>query len=185
MVIPYSSSQTPSQDRPLSGRAHRLLYEWEALEKALKDRKDIILKVLETNPEGLPVRYEVEYLIRCISGVKEDQSPRFHERFKMEITLPERYPQVDAPPAFRFVGDVLPWHPNICYHGEMAGRVCLNMLSTNTDLAWGVLRIALYLRYELYHAIQEPPYPEDLKVAYWVRHYGEPNEWIFYDQDDK
>ena len=64
----------------------------------------------------------------------------------------------------------------------MAGRVCLNRLNTFSSLAWGIERVALYLRYELYHALPEPPYPEDLKVAEWVRKKGEPNEWIFFEQ---
>ena len=75
-----------------------------------------------------------------------------------------------------------PWHPNIRYFGEFAGRVCLNTLNSHTSLAWCVDRVALYLRYDLYHAIQEPPYPEDPKVARWIIQQGEPNEWIFFDQ---
>ena len=104
----------------------------------------------------------------------------------MQLTIPDAYPEVDAPPVFRFIrtGDVdqLPWHPNIRYEGEMAGMVCINRLNTFTDLVWGVERVADYLRYERYHAKQEPPYPEDLRVAQWVRQLGEPNGWIYFDQ---
>ena len=39
------------------------------------------------------------------------------------------------------------------------------MADTYTDLVWGVERVAHYLRYDVYHAVSEPPYPEDLKVA--------------------
>ena len=75
-----------------------------------------------------------------------------------------------------------PWHPNIRYFGAFAGKVCINMADTYTDLLWGVERVASYLRYDTYHAIMEPPYPEDLKVAAWVRHQGEPNGWIYFEQ---
>lgn len=58
------------------------------------------------------------------------------------------------------------------------------MLDTSADLAWGVERIADYLMYNLYNAMPEPPYPEDLRVAEWVRHQGEPNNWIFFNQQE-
>lgn len=146
-------------------------------------RDDIAVEVTQTTPSGIPTAYRVTYSIRCICGIHDDLSPIFANRFVLEMTLPEGYPQIDAMPQCFFVGDVKPWHPNIRYHGEMAGRVCINMPNTNADLSWCLARIALYLRYELYHAINESPYPEDLKVAEWVRHHGEPNEWIFYDQE--
>jgi hypothetical protein len=57
------------------------------------------------------------------------------------------------------------------------------MADTYTDLVWGVDRVASYLRYETYHARQEPPYPEDLKVAAWVVCQGEPRGWIFFNQE--
>lgn len=143
------------------------------------------VEVVRTTPSGIPTAYEVTYHIRCICGIRPDLTPIFHNHFTMEMLLPEGYPQIDALPICHFIGEIKPWHPNIRYYGEMSGRVCINMLSTHADLAWCLERIALYLRYELYHAIHEPPYPEDLKVAEWVRHHGEPNEWIFYDQPNK
>ena len=54
------------------------------------------------------------------------------------------------------------------------------MPDTYTDLAWAVERVAQYLRYEIYHAVSEPPYPEDLKVAAWVIRQGEPKEWTVF-----
>ena len=110
-------------------------------------------------------------------------TPVFANHFVMQLVLPEGYPQADCPPQFLFVGSVKPFHPNIRYYGEMAGHVCINQLNTFSDLAWGIERVALYLRYELYHAIQEPPFPEDLQVAAWVRHIGEPKEYVFFDQE--
>jgi len=166
----------------MTGRQRRRLYEWEQLKKLLRKHDDIVIEVTASDGDGIPTAYAVEFHIHSISGVEQDGKPIFADLFTMELVLPEDYPQVDAPPRFRFVGDTLPWHPNIRYFGEMAGRVCLNQLNTFADLAWGVERISLYLRYELYHALQEPPYPEDLKVAEWVRHIGEPNNYVFFDQ---
>jgi hypothetical protein len=107
----------------------------------------------------------------------------------MRIDLPVGYPCVDSPPSLQFVvcdnrGNAVPhpWHPNIRYFGEFAGRVCINMADTYTDLLWGVRRVASYLRYETYHALLESPYPEDLKVATWVMRQGEPNGWLLFEQ---
>lgn len=150
-------------------------------------RDDIDIAVTRTDAEGIATAYSVDYHIRSICGINEDRTPIFAEGFTMLIDLPDDYPQVDAPPQFRFIAETknnnaMPWHPNIRYHGDMAGHVCINALNTFTDLAWGAERVALYLRYELYHALPEPPYPEDLTVAEWVRHTGEPKEYIFFNQ---
>lgn len=177
------------------GRNRRLHYEWQKLEEHLAARQDITLSVLRTNSEALPVSYLVSYHIRSICGVEHPERlgtynpPVFADEFLMQIDLPANYPCVDAPPRFHFLtenaqGEPIPhpWHPNIRYFGEQSGRVCLNMTDSYTDLAWGVERVAHYLRYDLYHATLEPPYPEDLKVAQWVLTQGEPEGWIFFEQ---
>lgn len=184
---------------PLSGRNRRLLYEWRTLEQRFGGRPDVAVSVSDTNAAGLPVRYLVSYHVRSICGVEQverlgeagvSNPPLFARDFVMEIVLPPSYPCVDGAPQFRFLtqdpeGRALPhpWHPNIRWFGPMAGRVCLNWEDTYMDLAWGVDRIAEYLRYNLYHAVSEPPYPEDLQVAAWVIRQGEPQEWIFFEQD--
>ena len=101
--------------------------------------------------------------------------------------MPEAYPDIDAPPSFRFLtcdeeGNPIPhpWHPNIRYSGDFAGRVCLNAMDTHAGLAWAVERVESYLRYERYHALNEAPYPEDQRVAAWVIREGEPNDWIVF-----
>lgn len=188
---------TPSA---LSGRNRRLWYEWRTLEERLAGRSDIVCQVAASNAEGLPVSYLVDYHLRSICGVAHQEhlgepgythEPRFANHFRMQIDLPSQYPCVDAPPAFRFLtvgseGEPIPhpWHPNIRFFGDMAGRVCINMADTYTDLAWGVQRVAHYLRYDTYHAVYEPPYPEDLKVASWVVSQGEPNGWVCFSQNE-
>ena len=175
------------------GRSRRLLYEWQQLDQRLEHRHDITCQPVRRNKDGLPTAYLVDYQLRSISGVENlehfgepgaENPPVFSTGFQMRIDLPDGYPSVDAAPAFRFLthdeqGQPIPhpWHPNIRYFGDFAGRVCINMPDTYTDLAWAVERVAHYLRYEVYHAISEPPYPEDLKVAAWVVRQGEPKEW--------
>lgn len=178
------------EGKQLSGRNRRLLYEWQKLEQHLSARKDIDYLVAKANSQGLPISYQISYHIKSICGIEADFTPIFAKIFLMQIDIPDNYPCIDALPYFHFLthdknGCEIPhpWHPNIRYYGEFAGRVCLNMPDTYTDLAWGVERVAHYLRYDLYHAIVEPPYPEDLRVADWVTKHGEPNKWIFFDQE--
>ena len=180
--------------RPLTGRNRRLLYEWEKLEQGLVSHPDICLRVLTTNAQELPIAYHIDYHRHSICGVTDvehlnergvSNRPLYADSFQMRIDLPDNYPCVDGAPVFRFLtedenGQPIPhpWHPNIRYFGTFAGRVCINMVDTYTDLVWGVKRVASYLRYETYHAISEPPYPEDMQVAAWVIRQAEPNEWI-------
>lgn len=188
--------------RRLSGRNRRLLAEWQLLEQGLNGRSDIGCSVVKTNVDGLPTAYLIDYHLRSICGVTNVEhldepgitnEPCFATHFQMMVELPPNYPQVDAPPAFHFLitdqqGLPIPhpWHPNICYFGNFAGRVCINMTDTYTSLLWAVRRVASYLRYDTWHATLEPPYPEDLQVAAWVRKQGEPQGWIpFYVKNEE
>lgn len=184
-------------EQKLTGRNRRLLYEWRRLEEHVAGRRDIEIEITGLNVSGLPARYLVTYLIRSICGVERLEQldepgicnePIFATIFRMAIDIPEDYPCIDSQPTFRFLtrnedGEPIPhpWHPNIRYFGDFAGRVCLNAPDSYMDLAWYVERIASYLRYDRYHARQEPPYPEDMKVARWVMRQGEPMGWIAFE----
>ena len=184
----------------LSGRNRRLLHEWSGLKRSFEHRSGIDYQILRCNTAGLPIAYLITYRMRSICGVDRIEQlnepgvanpPVFASQFCMRIDLPVNYPCIDAPAEFRFLtrdanGQAIPhpWHPNIRYFGEFAGRVCLNAPDTYSGLAWSVERIAHYLSYDRYHATREPPYPEDFKVAEWVVKQGEPNGWIFFDQPD-
>lgn len=182
----------------LTGRNRRLLHEWSELKRSFEHRSGIEYRILKCNVQGLPIAYLITYHIHSICSVERIEQlnepgvsnpPIFASLFQMRIDLPVNYPCIDAPAEFRFLtcdaeGQPIPhpWHPNIRYFGEFAGRVCLNAPDTYSGLAWSVERIAHYLSYDRYHAIQEPPYPEDFKVAEWVVKQGEPNRWVFFDQ---
>ncbi len=177
----------------LKGRNRRLYVEWSILMERFATRQDVGIQVVKCNSDGLPIEYIIEYKIRSMCGVegviRDDKEaydlrgseieagsqPRFAERFLMRLTLPPTYPFVDGGAQLQFVDRdaegrevAMPWHPNIRYYGSFAGRVCLNAMDSFVELAWCVERVAKYLRYELYHSVQEPPYPEDLRVARWL-----------------
>ena len=135
---------------------------------------------------GLPTEYEIWYRVKSIVGVKDGSIPRepiFGYLHKMSIVLPNNYPSADGNPIFTFRTDI--WHPNIRYSGSFKGHVCLTIkemgvLASLKDL---VLRVERYLKYQLYHAQNTYPYPEDQNVAEWVREEGEPNGWTRFGQD--
>lgn len=182
----------------LSGRNRRLLNEWKQLDIFVNQDDRIEYKIAKRNLQGLPIEYLIVYHILSICGVNDleelncsgwQNPPLFASQFLMHIFLPENYPCVDAKAEFNFLthdsqGNSIPhpWHPNIRYFGEFAGRVCINPPDTYAGLAWAVERVKHYLSYDLYHAIQEPPYPEDFKVAEWVIKQGEPNNWVYFNQ---
>lgn len=182
------------RDKKLSGRNKRLLHEWQMMEEGLSARPNIQWRVLKINAEGLPTGYVIDYHIHSICGVTNvahlnepgiSNQPITADLFRMQIDLLDAFPCVDGAPIYRFLtedehGQPIPhpWHPNIRYFGAFAGRVCLNRTDTFTDLVWGVKRVADYLTYERYHALSEPPYPEDMQVAAWVIRQAEPNGWL-------
>lgn len=178
----------------MTGRDRRLNHEYSQLQQLAAHRDWMTLEVTRRNAADIPTRYRVTYHIRSFCAVENVEKlgtagivnpPVYADRFVMEIDIPRAYPSIDAMPSYRFLtmddeGNPIPhpWHPNIRWFGVMAGRVCLNSADTYTDIAWNVERVARYLRYEIYHAVNEPPYPEDQQVAAWVVRQGEPQGWL-------
>jgi hypothetical protein len=173
-------------------RNARLLWEWENIDRRLRDNDEILYCVKEKNGEGIPIIYEVKFNIRSFCGVMEKdenglEKPVIADKFIMRIEIPNNFPSVDSKLNFVFLtkngnGEKIsyPWHPNIRFFGDFAGKVCLNReaLGSYADLALYIEKVALYLKYEKYHAFNTPPYPEDDIVANWVIKQAEPNGWI-------
>lgn len=181
--------------KELSGRDARLLQEWRELDHLCQKRKaasqnprlpSLSYVIRKKNFMGLPTEYEIWYRCKTIIGVQDTGIPRepvFGYLHKMSIVLPNNYPSADGNPIFTFLTDI--WHPNIRHSGSFRGHVCLTIkemgvLASLKDL---VLRVEQYLKYQLYHAQNTYPYPEDQNVAEWVREEGEPNGWTRFGQD--
>lgn len=182
--------------KELSGRDARLLQEWRELDELCSKRKrdspnprkpSISYITRRKNILGLPTEYEIWYRCKTIVGVKDTPIPRepiFGYLHKMSIVLPLAYPSADGGPLFTFRTDV--WHPNIRYSGSFKGKVCLTIkeMGVLASLKTLVLRVEQYLKYNLYHAQNTYPYPEDQNVAEWVREEGEPNGWTHFGQEE-
>ena len=181
--------------KELPGRDARLLIEWQGIDSLCEQRKaesnnprksSISYIIRRKNVLGLPTDYEIWYRCKSIVGVKKSKIPRepvFGFLHKMRITLPSDYPAADGNPQFKFITDI--WHPNIRHSGSFKGRVCLtiNEMGVMASLKVLILRVEQYLKYQLYHAENTYPYPEDQSVAEWVREEGEPNGWTRFGQD--
>ncbi|MBR0525011.1 MAG: hypothetical protein IJK09_08705 [Prevotella sp.] len=179
----------------LKGRDARLFLEWKELDALCEKRKresanpfkpSLSYIIRRKTPTGLPTEYEILYRCKSIIGVEGEEKPRkpiFGDLHKMSVVLPNNYPSADGNPIFTFLSDI--WHPNIRYSGSFKGHVCLTIkemgvLASIKDL---VLRVERYLKYQMYHAQNTYPYPEDQGVAEWVREEGEPNGWVKFAQD--
>ncbi len=183
------------EEMQLKGRDARLLQEWKELDALCTKRKkespnpfkpSLSYIIRKKNATGLPTEFEIWYRCKSIVGVEGEEKPRkpiFGSLHKMSVVLPNNYPSADGNPVFTFISDV--WHPNIRYSGSFKGHVCLTIkemgvLASIKDL---VLRVERYLKYQMYHAQNTYPYPEDQGVAEWVREEGEPNGWVKFTQD--
>lgn len=181
--------------KELKGRDARLFQEWRELDSLCSKRKlsspnplkpTLSYIIRRKNATGLPTEFEILYRCKSIVGVEDTQPPRkpiYGYLHKMSIVLPNNYPSADGNPVFTFISDI--WHPNIRFSGSFKGHVCLTIkemgvLASIKDL---VLRVERYLKYQMYHAQNTYPYPEDQTVAEWVREEGEPNGWTKFTQD--
>ncbi|MGP1447536.1 MAG: hypothetical protein ACTTKO_08475 [Candidatus Limimorpha sp.] len=174
------------------GKNRRLMHEWLAIDQRFHDDPSIIYIIRKRNADNLPIMYEIVFKVKSFCGVLDPdenglRKPFCADVFRMNIKIPNNYPAVDSKLEFKFIttdeeGKEIPhpWHPNIRYFGDFAGRVCLNTpaCGTFTDLAWYVDRVIAYLKYEKYHALNTPPFPEDNAVAEWITEQAEPNGWI-------
>lgn len=181
--------------KELKGRDARLFQEWRELDSLCSKRKQsspnplkptLSYIIRRKNAIGLPTEFEILYRCKSIVGVEDTEPPRkpiYGYLHKMSIVLPNNYPSADGNPVFTFITDI--WHPNIRFSGSFKGHVCLTIkemgvLASIKDL---VLRVERYLKYQMYHAQNTYPYPEDQTVAEWVREEGEPNGWTKFNQE--
>jgi len=171
------------KDKVKPGRDTRLYNEWKMIDAEYASNDAVFYNISKRSPSGMPLAYEITFLIKSITGVEDPgsqglQKPVFGDKHILRITIPNNYPSADGGyPDFKFVTDV--WHPNVRFFGEFKGHVCLNFdgSGTSTPLAEFISKVAAYLRYDEYHALDEEPYPEDQTVAQWVRKQAEPQGW--------
>lgn len=157
-------------------RYARLAREHLSIAELKSDR--IKWRVIETATRlNIPTKYEVDFYIKSIIGIKPDNTPIYDNKHTIEVTFPAGFPRKENIKA-RAVSNI--WHPNIKWSDPLKGRICVNNQSFGRgyDLFWLVLRIGEIIQYKNYLAENIPPYPEDATVAKWVLDYGEPNNYM-------
>lgn len=158
-----------------SPRNRRLSREYDLLEALCKRSDKISFEISQQLGNNPPEGYTIFYKVKSITGIKPNLEPVYGTRHAASILLPPEYPGPEGDPICYMKTDV--WHPNIRYHGHHKGRICITAKALGAwhSLDMLVLRIGEILQYKNYLAENIPPYPEDEKVAKWVREYAEPN----------
>jgi ubiquitin-protein ligase len=156
----------------------RLAREHCALEDLRRQSDVIDFEIVgqEREKPNPPNSYLITFKVKSIVGIKDDLTPIYGNEHKAEITLPQSYPMVGA--SCYMKTDL--WHPNIKYHGKEKGHICSNAkdFGKRYNLYFLAHRIGEILQYKNYHAIEEPPHPDDEIVAEWVREYAEPKDIV-------
>lgn len=124
-----------------------------------------------------PEVYHVFMILKSIIGLDEEHNPIYGYEHSLKIDIPAGYPNTARPKCYM---ETPIWHPNVKWEGKFKGRVCVNTedlgpLFYLDDL---VLRVGKILQYKNYHAENVQPYPEDERVAQWVRDFAEPKGLI-------
>ena len=156
-------------------RNHRNLIRFAIEHKGLDELRkltDIIEYDVVETISNIPSVYHVHYNIKSIIGIDAQQMPIYGNRHTLKLMLPRTYPINLA--QLYMLSDT--WHPNIKSDGQFKGKVCANAVNYGkgfmvSDL---VLRVGEMLQYKNYLAELVAPYPEDMKVAQWVREVAEP-----------
>lgn len=144
---------------------------------ALCQRSPLIdYKVARRSGNNPPEAYLIQYKVKSMVGIEDDQSPIYGEEHIAEISFPPGYPGADAEPRCYMKTPV--WHPNIRSHADikLQGRICVNAKALGAwhSLDLLVIRIGEMLQFKNYLAENVAPFPEDEIVARWVREYAEP-----------
>ncbi|MEL7120632.1 MAG: ubiquitin-conjugating enzyme E2 [Bacteroidota bacterium] len=142
------------------------------------DSEVIDIEISSTRgPQRVPDEYVIHYRVKSIVAVDEySLEPIYGNHHKVRITLPHDYPLRAA--EIYMVSEA--WHPNIQGKGKFKGRVCGNTrdFGKSYELYQLVIRIGEILQYKNYHALNEPPYPEDSDIAKWIVDYAEPKNIV-------
>lgn len=169
MQIRYRLFDNPRENR--LAQEHNLLDEFcsgsELVDYSFDKRKG-----------GLPpTRYYIHYKVKSIIGVTESLAPVYGNEHTVKIEIPPQYPGGGMPKCYMTTPT---YHPNIQHSGEFKGKICLNEKELGSWFTLDMLaeRIGEMLQYKNYHAENTDPFPEDGKVAAWVREYAEPNNIV-------
>ena len=103
--------------------------------------------------------------------VGPQDSPFAEGIFELTIRMPARYPF--EPPSCRFVGDVMPFHPNI----DSSGRICLDTLKSQPSGSWSPAVSLPSLLLSLRSLLAEPNPDDGLVMEISNMYRNSPEQW--------
>ncbi len=158
-------------------KSKRLASDLFKLEEFCADSDYIDFHIPKGIDQKYPDEYVITYKVDSIVSINEDQSPNIKSGFKVRIQIPDGYPMMRAP--ICYCEDEI-WHPNVNGEGRFKGRVCINehVIGAWQSIELLVVHVGKILQYQNYHALDIQPYPENPKVAKWIREYAEPNDIV-------
>jgi len=162
-------------------REIRLAKEHELLDELCNSTDKISYKITnQPNKRKPPEGYLISYRVKTIIGINADNSPIYNDpengdTVDVSIDFPAEYPDLSQGGPKCYAKTTV-FHPNILHYRIPKGKICTNQPALG---AWQTLDMLVHmigniLQYKNYLAENKPPYPEDEKVAKWVREYAEP-----------
>ncbi|MFZ1359345.1 MAG: ubiquitin-conjugating enzyme E2, partial [Saprospiraceae bacterium] len=91
----------------------------------LQEIESDLIKIEVTDVRGplkIPDTYYIHFYLKSITGINDDQSPKYGDHHIVELHLPLKYP-MESP---RIYMKTEIWHPNIKWEGKFKGRICGN-----------------------------------------------------------
>lgn len=151
----------------------RLAKELAAVHEVCEKNEFISYEVLDPDYSKRPPRkYRIHYNIKSFTGIDPNGNPVVGDHHTVDLEIPKHYPLESVMPYAKT--DI--WHPNIKWDGPYKGHICGNVkdFGKTYTLDLMILRISTIIEYKNYLAENIPPFPEEEKVAKWVREYAEP-----------
>lgn len=194
MTVPnYNLDELERKDTYLwrLAREHQILHQLALANPTILEYEIDKLHPVYPSP---PSSYKIKYKVKSIVILDPQEMPVFGKEHIMHIHLPKDYPIQTAD--CKMITKA--WHPNI---SSERGTICTNH-KEGGPLFWIddlVIRIGEYLQYKKYMAENKDPWPEDQKVAKWVREFAEPKglfnkeeykfidntPWVYVSLDDE
>lgn len=158
----------------------RKILEHERIHKLVQANSDVISYEVIQNSKIYPhppTIYHITYSLESFVGIEDDEkTPIKGKIHEMQLELPTNFPEQTA--GCKMLTPV--WHPNFRFFGPFKGDICTNHKGFGGlyELDELLIRIGEFLQYKRYLAEDRKPWPEDPKVARWVRDTAEPEDLV-------
>jgi|GEM_PF-1243411 len=162
----------------------RKILEHERIHKLVQANRDVISYEVTQNSKIYPhppTVYHITYSLESFIGIEDDETTPIRGKVhEMRLALPTNFPEQTV--ECKMLTPV--WHPNFRFFGPFKGDICTNHKGFGGlyELDEFLIRIGEFLQYKRYLAEDRKPWPEDPKVARWVRDTAEAEDIVNKDE---